>query len=196
MPLLPPNIYSTVYSLSTLEGINIFRYLLLGSDGRFLGLHPGQDGLPKVELDTLVKNYALRYIVMGDLDFHNPGNILFARHSSLTPETLLNIDGEDVFPDSESMQNFLDTQWQDGEPIPGSTLWRQTMSEFHGRDKFFELQVDSENPLLMYLRELLSPEEIKGTSLVPFLWENSVCAHSTALHFFLKKDLEGGVTYR
>ena len=60
----------------------------LGIDGRALG--EGSVEYPDVPLTTLVENYAFRYILMGDLDFNNPGNILFSRHSSLTQVFLFN----------------------------------------------------------------------------------------------------------
>ena len=45
--------------------------------------------------EELLKNYALRYALFGDCDFHNPGNVIFTRHSRLTsqPQIILQIDG-------------------------------------------------------------------------------------------------------
>ena len=67
----------------------VVRGFYRGIDGRALS-DPDIE-IPYVPFDTLLCNYLTRYVVFGDLDFDNPGNIVFARHSSLTPEVIIHI---------------------------------------------------------------------------------------------------------
>jgi hypothetical protein len=174
----------------------ICRRFYKGTDGRVLLEKKAE--MPVVKLDTLLKNYAIRYVVFGDLDFDNPGNILFTRHSSLTPEVLLNIDGEDIMPDEGSMQQFLESKWKKGDPIPGSLQWRREMSDSHTPTRFFKRMVNSDNPLLSYLRRTMDFDEIMELEIPPTFIDKVIEAQpwyeqlARSADLSSQSDLKGG----
>jgi len=86
---------------------------------------------------------------------------LFCRHSKLTPKVLLNIDGEDILPDGDSMSTLQDNVWKPGDPIPGSCRWRAMLCQKFGADTFFDMIVGSENPMFAFLRKTHTLTDLK-----------------------------------
>lgn len=142
----------------------VIRRFYKGQDGRCLYWNgvPAMLGLSDA---VLVENFALRFSVFGDLDRHNPGNIIFTRHSQLTNEAIVNIDGEAIMPDENSMKDLKDTSWQPGEPIPFTCEWLKEVCETLGPDGFFERFAESENPYMMLLRKSHTLAQMKGLPL-------------------------------
>jgi hypothetical protein len=54
----------------------------------------------------------------------------------------------------------------------GSSEWRRTCSEELGPDKFFEMMVSSENPMLAFLRRKHTLSELKELVLAPLVLYN------------------------
>lgn len=139
----------------------VVRRFYKGMDGRFVIQNEIPDDIKKqLQPLSLVKFYALRYALLGDLDFHNPGNVIFTRHSDLTPKVLLHIDGEGILPDRDSCSQFVEANYNNDEPIPGSLDWRRSCCSFLGEDEFFNRMCDSNNLLLAFLRQNYSQEEM------------------------------------
>lgn len=136
------------------NSVCVLRRFYKGMDGRFVIENDIPDEIMKqLRPISLVKYYALRYVLLGDLDFHNPGNIIFTRHSDLTPKVLLHIDGEGIIPDHDSCSQFIDVAYNKDDPIPGSLAWRRSCSSFLGDEEFFNRMCDSSNILLSFLRQ-------------------------------------------
>jgi len=156
----------------------VIRRFYKGTDGRFiLENEIPEDLLSQLQPHSLVKGYALRYALLGDIDFHNPGNIIFTRHSDLTPKVLLHIDGEGILPDKDSMSQFVDTDHFDpNAPVPGSTAWRLECVENLGAEEFFRRMCLSENSLLAFLRQMLSVEEMRDLVVPPEFVERLLTA--------------------
>ena len=115
---------------------------------------------------SLVKYYALRYALLGDIDFHNPGNVIFSQ-SNLTPKVLLHIDGEGILPDEESEKQFLDAEKTEGNIIVGSLAWRKHTSNSVGKNYLFDQMCNSTNILLAYLRLHHTIDEMADLELSP-----------------------------
>lgn len=103
--------------------------------------------------EVLIANLAQRYVLLGDVDLHNPGNCLFGTERSRFTggATLLNIDMEDVMPDARSLESFIDSDVAPGAPIPGSPEWRREVVENIGAEDFFRRFATSENALMKAL---------------------------------------------
>jgi len=148
----------------------VLRRFYRGYDGR--ALLKGAI-LPEVSREELVKDYALRYVLFGDLDFDNPGNVIFTRHSQLTPKTTVHIDGEYILPDPMQISHYsINETWDQSNPIPGSTKWRQERSADLGADNFFEMMIESENPILSFLKLKSTLSDLKGLVLPYYTIEN------------------------
>mmetsp|Transcript_8724 Transcript_8724/g.27817 ORF Transcript_8724/g.27817 Transcript_8724/m.27817 type:complete len:374 (-) Transcript_8724:2142-3263(-) len=107
----------------------------------------------ELRAESLVRMFALRYVLLGDADAENPGNVLFTRHSNLTSKVILLIDGEDIIPNRHIAMRL--TASETG-PIPGTREWRQFLVERHGGAARLarDIMSASQNPLLVLTRRL------------------------------------------
>jgi len=161
-------------TMQYLDGLPyLIRRFYRGVDGRALLSETTRACLPIIDNETLVKNYALRYVLFGDLDFDNPGNILFIRSSALTQKTLLHIDGEYIFPDPQTIGHFVVNEtWDPSQPVPGSLKWRQAKSAEMGVDEFFEMMIAQQNPVLGLLRMRNTLSQLKEMVLPFYVIQN------------------------
>jgi hypothetical protein len=103
--------------------------------------------------ESLVRMFALRYVLLGDADAENPGNVLFTRHSNLTSKVVLLIDGEDIIPNRHIAMRLTASE---AGPIPGTREWRESLVERHGGAARLarDIMRSSQNPLLVLTRRL------------------------------------------
>lgn len=153
----------------------VIRKYFEGEDGRVV--FQKNSDIPDVPIESIVEQYAIRYILFGDLDFHNPGNVIFSNEPPDFPEKnsaskkdgnakhLIHIDGEGILPDKEVISlRVYEKTWSSQEQIPGSTAWRRELSEKLGAEKFVYKTLAADNPLLGYLKRRLHTDECVARS--------------------------------
>ncbi|MBT5856297.1 hypothetical protein HOH87_06665 [bacterium] len=128
----------------------VLRRFYNGEDGRIL-----ESSTTNATKEALLSHLFVRFILLADIDAHNPGNILVLEGSRLSNAPFMNIDPEAILPDASHMRRFLDTEWAgDNDDITGTWNWRKKTRTEHGLDpdSFLQIFLESDNPFMMDLR--------------------------------------------